>query len=425
MEERVYTHDMLAGKGIHTLRVILREEFGGTPGTLPKEKLIAKILEIQETKVVPERSTKGRKPYKKESEFPTGVVGVMKRETLLSDDERGVCELNDSTSAHETELGGYFVERKGGYGTVYSDGKLYPKGEYFVPKATVATYGLRCGDLLSVSVTHGPDIPLVSVVHKINGENSKPYEGRKTFESFDASYPVERLRLSDPARDEELLRAAPIGMGQRCLATYAIETPKNNFFDEIVRSSASCGYVFVGLLTGCTPESASALRKATGYEMFCSTFDDPAERKCLFSDLAVGRAKRLAEQGKNVVLGIGDIVEVVRSYHEFLTPDENMSYTQPIKASMEVLRSIFATARNLEGGGTLTLITGYKISDAPFDKIIEVSCNRMASDKIRLCPDATRGFYVDEKKSGNVSAHIFLSDDEYRVYQACHSEVDL
>ena len=59
MEQRIYTHEILSGKGIHTLRVILREEFGGTPGTMPKEQLIKKILEIQETKIVPARNPKG------------------------------------------------------------------------------------------------------------------------------------------------------------------------------------------------------------------------------------------------------------------------------------------------------------------------------------------------------------------------------
>ena len=414
MEQRIYTREILSGKGIHTLRVILREEFGGTPGTMPKEQLIKKILEIQETKIVPVRNPKGRKPYKPEPEFPESVIGGMADETVLSDDEWSICEMNDSGNVSEEVLGGYFVDRKDGFGTVYSDGKFFPKGEYFVPKATVATYGLRCGDVVTLSVIQGPKIPVVTEIFKINGQSVHLDMSRKSFESFDAAYPTERLHFKNKDFDAYLAKTAPIGLGQRCFVSYNTAEAKNKFFDSVVLDLEENDY-FIGLVVGCTPEAASALRKAEGYEVFCSTFDDPTERKCLFTDLALGRAKRLAEQGKNVILGIGDITEVVKSHHENITTDNTVSYVQPTKASIELLRNLFASARKLEGAGSITLLAAFHQSDASFDQAVESTIFRLATNRIYL-DSLIRPYGIDAKKSTNDAASSILSEEEYKVY---------
>ena len=311
-------------------------------------------------------------------------------------------------------LGGYFVDRKDGFGTVYSDGKFFPKGEYFVPKATVATYGLRCGDVVTLSVIQGPKIPVVTEIFKINGQSVHLDMSRKSFESFDAAYPTERLRLKDKDFDAYLAKTAPIGLGQRCFVSYNTAAAKNKFFDSVVLNLEENDY-FIGLVVGCTPEAASALRKAEGYEVFCSTFDDPTERKCLFTDLALGRAKRLAEQGKNVILGIGDITEVVKSHHENITTDNTVSYVQPTKASIELLRNLFASARKLEGAGSITLLAAFRQSDASFDQVVESTITCLATHKIYL-DSLIVPYGIDAKKSTNDAASSILSEEEYKAY---------
>ena len=149
--------------------------------------------------------------------------------------------------------------------------------------------------------------------------------------------------------------------------------------------------------------------------MFCSTFDDPTERKCLFTDLALGRAKRLAEQGKNVILGIGDITEVVKSHHENITTDNTVSYVQPTKASIELLRNLFASARKLEGAGSITLLAAFHQSDASFDQAVESTIFRLATNRIYL-DSLIRPYGIDAKKSTNDAASSILSEEEYKVY---------
>ncbi|MEX1271048.1 MAG: transcription termination factor Rho, partial [Acidimicrobiia bacterium] len=271
-----------------------------------------------------------------------------------------------------------------GYGFLRVTGYLPGDKDVYVSASQVRKFGLRKGDLI-VGPIRPPrsqeKFPALIRIDSVTGMDVEEARRRPKFEKLTPLFPDQRLKLEvDSKSDSTLTRIvdliAPIGKGQRGLIVSPPKAGKTTVLKEIAQAitenNPEC-YLMVVLVDE-RPEEVTDMQRSVKGEVIYSTFDRPAEEHTQVSELAIERAKRLVEQGRDVVIVLDSITRLARA-HNLATPASGRILSGGVDSqALYPPKRFFGAARNIEEGGSLTILgtalveTGSKMDEVIFEE---------------------------------------------------------
>ena len=296
---------------------------------------------------------------------------------------------NDNNEAWDGEpipVEGRLDLRSEGYGFLRVDGYVPSRDDAYVPVKLIRQFGLRKGDVIagpSRPANRNEKNPALMSVETVNGGDPEAASSRPDFDSLTPLYPDERLRMEMKADRANMTAriidlVAPIGKGQRGLIVSPPKAGKTSVMKQIIRSIEANHpevYVMV-LLIDERPEEVTDMRrwmKGDG-EVVASTFDRPTDEHVHIADLAIERAKRLVEVGRDVCVIVDGITRLTRAYN-LETPASNKTLSGGVDAAaLYGPKRFFGAARNIEEGGSLTILatalvdTGSRMDEVIFEE---------------------------------------------------------
>lgn len=254
-------------------------------------------------------------------------------------------------------------------------------------------HGLRPGNKVKVRVAapHRPEQPLCAAdIVEIEGVPASQFEQKKDFEALTALIPTRRLILENVDIKSPAMRlldlVAPLGMGQRALLVAPPRGGKTILLKTIAKSLRA-NYPesqLLVLLLDERPEEVTDFEETVKVPVFASTFDETSRRHEQLSDVVLERARRLVEQGKDVVILLDSLTRLARGYNANATGGRTMSGGLDSKA-LEKPRKFFGAARNVEEGGSLTIIATCLVdTESRMDEIIFEEFKGTGNMEIRL-----------------------------------------
>ena len=313
-----------------------------------------------------------------------------------------------------------------GFGFLRSEENNYLAGaeDIYVSPSQIKRFGLRNGDTIEGLIRPPKDNErffAMLQVQKVNGVDSDKIYNRPLFENLTPLHPNERFTLeidksSLTQRVIDLI--APIGKGQRALIVAPPKSGKTMILQAIAHSIAQ-NYkdaVLMVLLIDERPEEVTDMSRSVKGEVVASTFDEPADRHVQVAEMVLEKAKRLAEQGKDVVILLDSITRLARAYNT-VAPSSGRVLTGGLEAtSLQKPKRFLGAARNIEEGGSLTIIatamieTGSRMDEVIFEEFkgtgnSELCLDRKLSER-RIFPA------VDINRSSTRKENLLLSEDE-------------
>ncbi len=264
-------------------------------------------------------------------------------------------------------------------------------------------------------------------MEQINGEQPDVTKQRPSFDSLRARYPDERLRLENSSGDISMRvmdLVTPLGKGQRGLIVAPPRAGKTILLQKIANAIAENHpeVVLMILLIDERPEEVTDMRKSVPQaEVISSTFDEPASRHVQVADMVMAKAKRLVEEGRDVVILLDSITRLARA-HNVVVPNSGKILSGGVDAqAMARPKRFFGSARNLEEGGSLTIVatalveTGSRMDEVIFEEFkgtgnMELVLDRKIAER-RIFPA------IDIQKSGTRREDLLFDKSEMnRVY---------
>ncbi len=305
-----------------------------------------------------------------------------------------------------------------GYGFLRSSDYNYLSSpdDVYVSTQQVKKYGLKTGDVVRCKVRPPREgekyFPLTSIV-MINGRAPEEIRDRVPFEHLTPLFPDEKFNLcGNPATTNLSTRIvdlfSPIGKGQRALIVAQPKTGKTILMKNIANAIAANhpeAYLMM-LLIDERPEEVTDMARTVNAEVIASTFDEPAERHVKIAGIVLEKAKRLVESGHDVVIFLDSITRLARAYNT-VSPASGKVLTGGVDANaLQKPKRFFGAARNVENGGSLTIIatalidTGSKMDEVIFEEFkgtgnMELQLDRSLSNKrvfpaVNLVASSTR-----------------------------------
>ena len=295
-----------------------------------------------------------------------------------------------------------------GYGFLRSSDYNYlssPDDVYVSPQQ-IKKYGLKTGDVVDCTVRpphENEKYFTLSTVKTINGRVPSEVRDRVAFEHLTPLFPEEKFTLcGDRATTNPSVRIvdlfSPIGKGQRALIVAQPKTGKTVLMKDIANAIAANhpeAYIMM-LLIDERPEEVTDMARTVNAEVIASTFDEPADRHVKIAGIVLEKAKRMVECGHDVVIFLDSITRLARAYNT-VAPASGKVLTGGVDANaLQKPKRFFGAARNIEGGGSLTIIatalvdTGSKMDEVIFEEFkgtgnSEIQLNRSLSNK-RIFP---------------------------------------
>jgi len=426
--------------GIHDLRSLLRS-IGGTPGAKSKGELIDDILKIQNNEITPVRSNRGRKAARTVNAGETAMSTADGGDDVDEGEEDFAEEvfyprsadvpmgysvqLNDSVRDGRSDtVSGVLELHPDGYGFLRANNyENSPTADTFVSNQSVRNYALRRGDFVIgyAERTREKGASQLTDVLTVNG--LPPRTERRNFDDLVPYYPQERLTLETPLLQEaHTLRMldflSPIGKGQRGLIVAPPKTGKTTLLKKVAMAIAENhpDVHLIVLLIDERPEEVTDLKRSVKGEVVYSTFDEPAEHHVKAAELVMWRAKRLVELGKDVVILLDSITRLTRAYNQTV-PSSGKTLSGGIDpAALQAPKKFFGAARNIETGGSLTVLatalidTGSKMDDVIYEEFkgtgnMEIHLTRTLSER-RIFPA------IDLYRSGTRKDEYLLTQQE-------------
>ena len=410
--DKIYTYDELKETGIHDLRTILRNEFGGVPGVEKKEVLINQILDMQKKGIILPRSSRGRKPLK--------FVKV-------NDDSSDMIVADSGNEEKPTsfEEKGVFEDSPENYGFLRVVNYENSNRDIFVSPILIKRYGIRRGDYVFGLCSNGQNAKAAAMqtIYSINGIMPEQNVNHRNFDDLIPHYPTERYTLElKSAEDDFSIRCidlfSPIGKGQRGLIVAPPKAGKTTLLKKIA-NSISANYPDVQLITLLIderPEEVTDMRSSVSGEVVSSTFDELPEHHIKVSELVLARAKRLVEAGKDVVILLDSITKLARA-HNAVIPSSGRTLSGGIDpTALQGPKKFFGAARNITSGGSLTIVatalvdTGSKMDEVIYEEFkgtgnMELHLSRELSER-RIFPA------IDIYRSGTRKEELLLTPEE-------------
>ena len=262
-------------------------------------------------------------------------------------------------------------------------------------------------------------------VEKVNGDNPEKAIGRKNFETLTPIYPNERLHLETNNEKDLSSRLmdfmCPIGKGQRGIIVAPPKAGKTTLLKRIAQN-ISKNYPdikLIVLLIDERPEEVTDMKRSINGDVIYSTFDEEPQNHAKVSQMVLERAKRMVEQGKDVVILMDSITRLSRAYNLTITPTGRTLSGGLDPGALLMPKKFFGAARNVEEGGSLTILatalveTGSRMDDMIFEEFkgtgnMEVHLDRRLQER-RIFPA------IDIYKSGTRKEDLLLSDEEKEV----------
>lgn len=294
---------------------------------------------------------------------------------------------------------GFGFLRSSDYNYLSSPDDIYVSGQQ------IKAYGLKTGDVVDGSVRiprEGEKYFALINVNKINGLSPSEVRDRVPFEHLTPLFPDEKFNLCHGRNDNISTRIVdlftPIGKGQRALIVAQPKTGKTVLLKDIANAIAKNHpetYLMM-LLIDERPEEVTDMARTVNAEVIASTFDEPATRHVKIAGLVIEKAKRMVECGHDVVIFLDSITRLARAYNT-VSPASGKVLTGGVDANaLQKPKRFFGAARNIEGGGSLTIIatalidTGSKMDEVIFEEFkgtgnMELQLDRSLSNK-RIFP---------------------------------------
>ncbi|MCB9978268.1 MAG: transcription termination factor Rho [Rhodospirillales bacterium] len=312
-----------------------------------------------------------------------------------------------------------------GFGFLRSPEENYLPGpdDIYVSPSQVRRFGLRTGDIIEGRIRAPKDSEryfALLQVDTINGEAPEKIRHRINFDNLTPLYPDRKIKLEldDPTKKGYLQRVielvSPLGFGQRGLIVAPPRTGKTVMLQEIAHSIAANhpeAYLIV-LLIDERPEEVTDMARSVRGEVISSTFDEPAARHVQVAEMVLEKAKRLVEHKRDVVILLDSITRLARAYNT-VVPSSGKVLTGGVDANaLQRPKRFFGAARNIEQGGSLTIIatalidTGSRMDEVIFEEFkgtgnSEIVLERKIADK-RVFPA------IDIQKSGTRKEELLV-----------------
>ena len=315
-----------------------------------------------------------------------------------------------------------------GYGFLRSDNYLPGDKDIYVSQVQIRRFKLSTGDMLKgiARFTTDPQnkFPSLIYIDKINNDRVDIALKRRPFESLIPIYPTERLKLETTSKEfstRVIDLVAPIGKGQRGLIVAQPKAGKTTVLKQIANGILKNNpevYLMV-LLIDERPEEVTDIERSIDAEVIHSTFDESPEHHIKVSKMVLERAKRLVEHNKDVVILVDSLTRLTRANNLTVDPSGRTLSGGLDPACLHFPKKLFGAARNIENGGSLTILatilseTGSRMDDIIFEEFkgtgnMEVHLDRKLSER-RIFPS------IDIYKSGTRREDLLLN----KVEQEC------
>ena len=310
-----------------------------------------------------------------------------------------------------------------GYGFLRGDNYLSTPKDVYISMVQIRRFKLDTGDIIKgiSRFREGEKFPSLIFVGEVNGESPEKAAKRKRFDELTPIYPDERIKL-ETTSNEYAMRIidliSPIGEGQRGMIVAPPKVGKTTLLKKIANSiSANTPDAkLIVLLIDERPEEVTDMKRSINGEVIYSTFDELPEHHVKVAEMVLERAKRLVEQGQDVVILLDSITRLARAYN-LTIPSSGKTLSGGLDpASLHKPKKFFGAARNIEHGGSLTILatalieTGSRMDDVIFEEFkgtgnMEVHLDRKLSEK-RIFPA------IDINKSGTRREDLLLTPKE-------------
>jgi transcription termination factor Rho len=348
------------------------------------------------------------------------------------DRERGD-RPDDAWTGEPVPCSGLLDLRDEGYGFLRTKGYLPSRDDVYVSVKQVRQFGLRKGDHIegaSRPANRNEKNPALLRIDTVNGNDPDAARDRRRFDDLTPLFPDEQLRLETPGRDTgtsadmtarivDLI--SPIGKGQRGLVVSPPKSGKTTILKHIVQAIErnNPDVHLMVLLVDERPEEVTDMRRSTTGEVIASTFDRPADEHTALAELTIERAKRLVEDGKDVVIVLDGITRLARAYNLAAPATGRIMSGGIDTGALYPPKKFFGAARNAEEGGSLTILatalvdTGSKMDEVIFEELKGTGNMELRLDR-RL---AERRIYPAIDVDGSSTRHEELLFDKKQLQQ--------
>ena len=476
IELKEITKECLDQSGIHDVREYARSVGVHAPAGMKKQELIDCILGIRDGKIAPvfpDKAGRGRPPKKPpvpvretladekgepqvkyrvyvpenpsqrkggfrpsnervDKHFDPNTYVPADRNGIFSPKKKSEDEFQEGGAIEGADKRVDFEIRSGileilqdGYGFLRANNYRNSSRDSYIAAQKIKKYGLRAGDLVTANcrATAEGKPPAVEEVLQVNGKKAEEAFNRPKFDELTPIFPTQRLRLELPDKRNELaLRAidliAPIGKGQRAMVVSPPKAGKTTLLKMIAHSITqnSPEVKLMVLLIDERPEEVTDMQRSIKGEVVYSTFDEECDNHIKVADLVLNRAKRLVELGEDVVILLDSLTRMARA-NNVIVPSSGKTLSGGVDpVSLYFPKRFFGAARNIENGGSLTVIatalvdTGSRMDDVVYEEFkgtgnMEIHLDRKLAEK-RIFPA------IDLNRSGTRREELLLTQKE-------------
>lgn len=346
-----------------------------------------------------------------------------KNETDIKEDENNNQEGYKLTNEGDEIVEGILDILPDGYGFLRGENYLSSPKDVYISVIQIRRFKLDKGDIIKgiARCKEGEKFPSLIFVGEVNGESPEKAARRKRFDELTPIYPTERIKLETDSKEYAMRMIdlmSPIGKGQRGMIVAPPKVGKTTLLKKIANSISKNNpeEKLIVLLIDERPEEVTDMKRSINGEVIYSTFDELPEHHVKVAKMVLERAKRLVEQGQDVVILLDSITRLARAYN-LTIPSSGRTLSGGLDpAALHKPKKFFGAARNIEFGGSLTILatalveTGSRMDDVIFEEFkgtgnMEVHLDRKLSEK-RIFPA------IDINKSGTRREDLLLTPKE-------------
>ena len=310
-----------------------------------------------------------------------------------------------------------------GYGFLRGDNFLSSEKDVYISMVQIRRFKLDTGDIVKgiSRFKEGEKFPSLIFVGEVNGEHPEKAMKRKRFDELTPIFPDEKLKLETVSNDYAtriIDLMCPIGKGQRGMIVAPPKVGKTTLLKKVANaiSTNNPEVELIVLLIDERPEEVTDMKRSIKGQVIHSTFDELPDHHVKVAEMVIARAKRLVEQGRDVVILLDSITRLTRAYN-LVIPSSGRTLSGGIDpAALHKPKKFFGAARNIEFGGSLTILatalidTGSRMDDVIFEEFkgtgnMEVHLDRKLSER-RIFPA------IDINKSGTRREDLLLTPKE-------------